>query len=316
MFKKFQPLVAIFTAFALFFSIQTSPAFATASLTRSVSFLKSKFVGGQFIEGFTPGKPDWGFSVEAMLQLKGAGVTNASQSKALSYNLTSATNLGTTEKAVGFLYAPDRTLLPGRAGEFVFAANVFAVTNTLIYRSTLASLKSQLASTGVIGKGNSNTFTYGWVALGLAAAKETKLANAVANQLAALARPDGGFGTDLTGDTATSAPDATGIALLGLKATENLGSASEKSKRAAAAVAAINWLNQNAIGDHFESWGDIDVNGTAYAVMGLSAWARSATKFVKYLNSRVAGDGGLTTPWSNGKGDTYATAQGLLALSG
>ncbi len=302
---------------ALILSISTVATANDASpFASTIKFLQGKFVGGQFVEGYTPGKPDWGFTVESMLQLKGSGVANTAQAKAIAYNLTSAANLGTPTHAVGFLYAPDHALLSGRAGEFLFAAKVFGVTSTPIYKSVLTAVQSQVSAAGVIGKANTNTFTYAWVTLGLTASGNTKLAAAVAGQLAALARPDGGFGTDLTGDTTTSATDATSIALLAFKVTSNLGSASEKKARSAASTSALAWLATNAVGDHFEAWGDIDVNGTDYTVMALSAWGKSTAKFSKYLVGRIGSDGGITTPWSAPKGDTFATAQGLLALSG
>ncbi|MFM6966166.1 MAG: hypothetical protein ACKOWI_02155, partial [Rhodoluna sp.] len=69
-------------------------------------------------------------------------------------------------------------------------------------------------------------------------------------------------------------------------------------------------------GNHWESFGDVDVNGTAYAAMGLKAAGANVASIQTWLKSRVASTGGLITPWSNGRGDVFATAQGVVALLG
>ncbi len=291
----------------------TTPVQAANTFSSTAAFIASKFVDGKYIEGFTPGKPDWGFSVEGLLQLKGAGYTSSSLAKAIAFNLTSLTNLGTASNPVGFLYAPDKALLVGRAGQHLFACKVFALTATPACKSTLASLKNAVAKNGVIARDAGNTFNYSWATLGLVANGEITLASANATRLASLARADGGYGTDLTADTATSAPDATGIALMAYASVKVVGTSAQLAARKAAVIAAVKWLKKNVIADHFESWGDIDVNGTAYAGMGLSSYSVTTIAYAKYLASRIAPDGGITTPWST-SGDTYATVQGYLAL--
>ena len=305
-------LLAAMSALALGLSIAT-PASAATPFASTAKFIASKFVGGQYVEGLTAGKPDWGFSVEAMLQLKGAGYSNSSLSKAIAYNLTSATNLGTKSNPVGFLYAPDKSLLIGRTGEFLFACKVFSLTSTSLCKANLATAKSRVAVTGAIAGDESNAFNYAWFAMGLAANGATSQAAAVATKLASFARADGGFGTDLTADTATSAADATGIALQAFAATKSQGTSSQVMKRKNATAAALRWLARNTVTNHFEAWGEIDVNGTCYAVMGMHANGASTISYAKYLSSRINSDGGISTPWSTG-GDTYASVQGYLAL--
>jgi len=99
------------------------------------------------------------------------------------------------------------------------------------------------------------------------------------------------------------------MALMAFAATNKSNSATAKK--------AITWLSKTAlVKDHFEAWGDVDVNGTAYAVMGLAASGQKTASLQAWLASRLALTGGLTTPWSEGKADTYATAQGYIALLG
>jgi hypothetical protein len=51
-----------------------SPAQAASETYPStINFLTSKFVDGESLDGFTPGSPDYGFTLEAMLQRKAAG---------------------------------------------------------------------------------------------------------------------------------------------------------------------------------------------------------------------------------------------------
>ncbi|MFM6963060.1 MAG: hypothetical protein ACKOWJ_02165 [Micrococcales bacterium] len=290
-------------------TLSSVPAGAQSQIlyASTLQFIESKFVGGQYVEGYSAGKPDWGFSVEALLQLKSAGLKNSALSKAINYNLASAANLGTPANPVGFLYSPSKALLVGRAGEYLFASKVFGRSASTLSKTYLSAMKSAVAKDGTLAGGGSSTFSYSWVALGLRANGESKLANLVAKKLATFVRADGGFGSDLTADTATAAADATGIALMALHAAAPTSSVISK---------AVAWLKTNTIKDHFESWGDADVNGTAYATMGLSAVGQKVSIYTKYLISRIASDGGLTTPWSNGVGDTYATVQGFIALHG
>lgn len=301
--RKFATLI---TAAALLFSA-AMPAQATPKYVSTVRFIASKFVNHQYVEGFTAGKPDYGFTIESMLQLRAAGQTAKSLAPAVAFNLQSAANEGTPATKTGFLYVTQK-FQTGRAGMFLFASKAFGLGNSALKISVLNSVKANVKSTGEITDAFGNSFTYGWTVLGLKAAGETKLASLVATKFASLARPDGGFGTDLTGDTLTSAADATGIALMAFAATNKLS--------ASAATKAIAWLKGALVTDHFEAWGDVDVNGTAYATMGLAAAKQKVSALQNWLETRVASTGGLTTPWSEGKADTYATAQGYIALLG
>ena len=100
-------------------------------------------------------------------------------------------------------------------------------------------------------------------------------------------------------------------------AVKDLGGSSDQSARAAAQTKLLAWLKQSEVsGNHFEAWGDVDVNSTAYAAMGLKAAGEDATPFSEWLTTQITKDGGLETPWSKGAGDTFASIQSLLALDG
>lgn len=300
-------IATLITIAALVFAA-TPPASAAVKYQSTVRFIASKFVNHQYVEGFTAGKPDYGFTIESLLQLRAAGQTAKSQASAVAFNLQSATNLGTAATKTGLLYVSQK-FQTGRGAMFLVASKAYGLVKSTTYQAVLKLVKANVKPTGEVTDAFGNTFTYGWTVLGLTAAGETKLAGLVANKLAALARPDGGFGTDQTGDTLTSAADATGMALMALAATKKSGTTAAKN--------AIAWLKTAMVGDnHFEAWGDVDVNGTAYAAMGLAAVGQKTSALQTWLVARIAPTGGLTTPWSEGKGDTYATAQGYLALLG
>jgi hypothetical protein len=170
-------------------------------------------------------------------------------------------------------------------------------------------VKAAVSKTGELSDSYGSTFAYGWTVLGLTASGETKLAGLVASKLATLARPDGGFGQDRTADSMSSTADATGMALMALAAAGKTTSATVKK--------ATDWLERKSSDrDYFESWGNFDVNGTAYALMGLDAVGRPNDRITEWLQEKVSDDGGLISAYSDGKPDIIASAQGYLALIG
>ena len=56
---------------------------ANGDYASTVRFLADKFVDGKALDGFTPGTPDYGFTLEAMLQRKAGGqkLTDLSRSR-------------------------------------------------------------------------------------------------------------------------------------------------------------------------------------------------------------------------------------------
>ncbi len=302
--RKIATLISIISLVA-FGSV--SSASAEVKQADTIRYLASQFVNKQYLEGFSAGKADFGFTIEALLQLRAAGQTAKSFKPAVAYNLQSASVAGTATK-VGSLFV-DKKFQTGRGGMFLFASRAYNLPKSSLRTSVLNLVKANVRSTGEVIDANGNTFIYGWTVLGLWASGESKLATSVANKLASLARPDGGFGTDQTGDTLTSSADATGMALMAL--------ASVNKSKSTASSKAINWLTKTAIvKDHFEAWGDVDVNSTAYAAMGLKAAGQNTAAIQAWLVGRLAEKGGLVTPWSEGKADKFATAQGYLALIG
>ncbi len=290
---------------------------ASESYPSTVNFLTSKFIDGKALDGFTPGIPDYGFTLEAMLQRKAAGQKLSDKlfvpAKAvLADNLTLAKSIVAT-----YAYGSDKKVKPGVAGKFLFTSVAIGAPNAPLRNSVVADLKKAIASNGSIPTSAGNTFDYAWAVLGLATNSQTKLANTVATNLVSLQRPDGGFGMDQTGDTLASSSDATGIALQALALAKRTATKSQAAIQQKSIVAAALYLRSTQVtGNHWDAWGDADVNGTAYAAMGLKAAGANVTAIQAWLKTRIAPSGGLTTPWSNGSGDVFATAQGYVPLIG
>jgi hypothetical protein len=178
-------------------------------------------------------------------------------------------------------------------------------------------MKKAIATNGSIATSAGNTFDYSWAILGLATNSQSKLANSVAASLITMQRPDGGFGMDQTGDTLSSSADATGIALQALSLAKRTATKSQAAVLQKSIVSASQFLRTTQVaGNHWEAWGDADVNGTAYAAMGLKAAGGNISAIQAWLKTRIAAAGGITTPWSNGLGDVFATAQGYVPLIG
>ncbi len=292
---------------------------ASASTTPyplTVQFLSEKFINGRTLDGFTAGTPDYGFTIEAMLQLKAGGKKLTDQLVAVKANLADSTVLSRSIVS-NYAYDANKKVKPGLAGKFLVASVAIGVPNAPLRNSVVSDLKNAISGNGVIESAAGNSFDYAWAILGLAAAGQTKLANIAAVRLASLERPDGGFGMDQTGDTLKSSPDATGIALQALALAKRSGTNGQIAIEQKALVSASKYLRSTELsGNHWESWGDVDVNGTAYAAMGLKAAGANISSIQDWLKSQLAPAGGLMTPWSNGSGDTFATAQGYVALLG
>jgi len=181
----------------------------------------------------------------------------------------------------------------------------------------IRELKPLISVTGLLNGSVGNSFEYAWLVMGLQVNGQTKLASRLSYRLAKLARPDGGFGFDRSGDTTNSSPDSTGIALQALSLTRNQGVLSQRKIRRAAVEGGIKYLLATDVAsNHWVTWGDIDVNGTAYAAMGLKAAGVNVSKYTSWLRAQQVADGGLKSPWSAGAGDVYATAQAVVPMLG
>ena len=284
----------------------------TTAHPKTAAFLQSKFTA-KGVEGFSAGKIDFGFTLEALIQALASGASPVANVKAAEESIWLQTKI--TDPS-GYLIDADGGLKTGLAGKALVFGKLYGVMGDQGYVHVQQALEAAVATSGALAGSNGNTFDYGWAVLGLTAAGSAK-ANIVATKLASLLRSDGGFGSDLSSSITTSSADATGIALMAFAAAKGKGDSAQEAAKAAAEKSAIAWLTKNAVkGNHFEAWGDVDVNGTAYATMGLKAESKNVSAYRTWLDSRIAKDGGLITPWSNKAGDTFATIQALLVLDG
>jgi hypothetical protein len=308
---------SLITAAIVATPLNTSGASAASETYPStVQFLSDKFVAGKALDGFTPGTPDFGFTMEALLQRKAAGQKLTAQLTAVRAVLADTT-IPAKSVISTYLYDSAKKIKPGLAGKFLFTSVALGVPNAPLRNAVVGDLKASVTSSGTLVGNPGNSFDYAWAALGLAAVGQSKVANAIVMKLITQEQPDGGFGTDQTGDTTKSSTDATGISIQAIVLAKRTGAKSQVSVEQSALVAASKYLRANQIsGNHWEAFGDVDVNGTAYAAMGLKAAGANVASIQDWLKSRLAPSGGLSTPWSNGLGDVFATAQGFSALLG
>jgi len=287
-----------------------------ASLTSTDNFLKSAFKDSKYIEGFTPGQPDFGFSLEGLLQRKALGEGSAALAPSVAYLLQSKTNTGTTVNYTGYLFNKGALRL-GQIGKWAFVSKIVGANNLTTRRSVLASAMGKMLKSGDLSADSgANTYDRAWLVLGLEAngykAQAVRLANAViAHQIT-----DGGWDDGYT--LGESSPDGTGLVLQALAAAKKSVTGVSILKKFNASIAkGVAYLNGSLVGgDHYESWGDYNINGTAYAAMGLNAVGKPNASIKSWLTGKLASDGGLQSPWSGGAGDVYATAQGAVALLG
>jgi hypothetical protein len=285
----------------------------TTQNPKTAEFLQGKFTATG-VEGFTPGAIDYGFTLEALTQLWATGTTSDADVAAAAASVWEQSDV-TNKKSYLFDQAT-ATLKAGLAGKAVVFGKLYGTKGSEQFNALVDELLIALSAGGKIAGAEGNVFDYGWTTLALKAAS-LQQANLVAVNLALLAREDGGFGTDLSVNTTGSSADATGMALMALMATKGSGTTAQEESKDAAIAAAKSWLAKNTVEqNHFEAWGDIDVNSTAYAIMGLKAAGEDTSAYQEWLKERVVADGGIASAWSEGKGDTFATIQGLLALDG
>lgn len=314
--RKLAAIIGISTTLMLVTSTATTAATPYAS---SVAFLSNAMVNGKALDGMTPGTPEYGFTLEAMLQLKAGGKTFVQQLPAITFMLSNRKQpIGSSSK--GYLFNQDSTKSAkvGLIGKFLFTSEALDVANNAIRYEIFKKLAARINSkTGEISGAQAGVIDYAWVALGLNSYQENTLANRVVQKMITLQNTDGGFGES---DAATSTPDATGLALQAINYRKTFGSDAEDKIRDAAQKKAIKYLLASDVQDnHWNAYGEASVNSTAYAVMGLKAAGKKTSvlaPYVAWLNSQVAPKGGLLTGWSNGKGDVFATAQALVPLFG
>ena len=307
--------LATLTALTIALSTSTM-ASAADNYSSTVSFLSKSFLNGKALEGFTAGTMEYGFTLDAMLQLKAGGKTLVQQLPAINYMLgTRSQPLGNASN--GYLFNKDETLSlnVGRAGKFLFASEALDVPNNSIRFDVFKKLAARINSqTGEISNVASGAIDYAWVALGLNAYEEHSLANKVVQKMLTLQNTDGGFGEV---DTITSTPDSTGLALQAINLRQDFGTDAQDKKRAAAEKKAITYLVTTSVDkNHWNAYGEASVNSTAYAAMGLKAAGKKIALYSGWLKLQLAPKGGFLTSWSNGVGDKFATAQAIVPLLG
>ena len=310
-------IIATTAAIAVLTSITAlSPASAASKYASTDAFLKSSFTDGKFIAGFTPGKADFGFTLEGILQRIALGESKSSLAPAVSYNLENTAITGDAASRNGFLFDAKGNLKLGLAGKWLFTSAAAKANNLKVRKAIQSLVESKIDNTGDLAPDTkANTYDRAWAVLGLEANGEKELSLAVALNMASHQVKDGGFNDGWT--LGTGSPDGSGIVLQALASVKKLANKAQQAKLAAVVKSTVGYLKSTLVGgDHFESYGDYNINGTAYAAMGLTAVGKPNAAIKSFIAGKVATDGGIQSPWSDGAGDTYATAQGAVALLG
>lgn len=308
------PVLALSLTVTIILTGSASGATAAPSSQDTAGFIARHFDGGKFIDGLTPGQPDYGFSIEALLQLKALGQPKMAYAAAEKYLLLSSSVSGSADTPSGFLFNAGKLRL-GLAGKWSFVSAVLGSPNRALRQAIIGGILSKIDGTGdVAPDAAANTYDRAWMVLGLVANERPRQAATLAQNISRHQLADGGFNDGFT--LGSSSTDGTGITLQALSAALPRASADQRKTILAAIGRSVAYLGANLKQDHFESYGDADVNGTAYAAMGLKAAGKPSLGIVQWLKSEIASDGGLTTPWSAGAGDIYATAQGIVATKG
>ena len=168
------------TSLAIALLVTTTPsATATETYPTTVSFLAKSFVAGKAIEGATPGSFEYGFTLDAMMQLKAGGRSLVQQLPAVNFMLaTRSQPMGTASSGYLFNQDAEKSVNVGRAGKFLFTSQVINVPNNSIRYEIFKRLAARINSqTGEISGIASGSIDYAWVALGLNSYQEFTLAN-------------------------------------------------------------------------------------------------------------------------------------------
>jgi hypothetical protein len=273
----------------------------------TAEFLKSQFVLGEYIEGFSPGVPEYGFSLEAVSQL--SQTLEVDSSIAIKFLL---------ESEPDYLYSAETgEIVPGLAGKYLFASKVTGAANGAQTQMVVGSLSELFQEDGTLTATAASTFDYAWMTLGLYAQNQSEMAKTTSGILTTLAREDGGFGFDSSEFTTASSTDATAMAIMALELTKDIDSELTADKQRTI-DAALSYLDAKLIdGSHFVAFDAVDINGTALALMAYLATSGELNENVHaYLVANIQEDGGIGSPWVENAGDRFATSQGYLALEG
>ncbi|MEY4993610.1 MAG: hypothetical protein RIS82_732 [Actinomycetota bacterium] len=311
--RKFVAIISVTTTLAI---LAPTAAVAAPPYQSTVSWLNGKFVSGKYLPGFTAGSKDIGMSIEALLQLSAGGYDLGKLTTKARYLLNTKSVVGDVSTRNGYVFNTDatKTVHPAAAGKYLFVAQALEVPTESLKYQVFLELKKQIRTDGTV-VGALSDFDYAWVALGLNAYLEHTLANKVIQKLISRQNTDGGF----TSYGEASSIDGTGLALQALSLRRWFGTSAEDKKRSVAIGKALSYLRKNDTTDnHFEytDGSGFDLNGTAYAAMGLKAAGKleEAKEYRIWLRSKLVATGGFKTPWSGGAADLMATSQAYVPL--
>lgn len=262
------------------------------------------------------GAAEYGVTIEAMLQRKAGGYSFVRQLPQIKHVFTERAVIGYNK--AGYLYTKDGQLRAGRTGLFLFASKALGVANGPLQNIFFGEIKNSISSDGSIKSANGNSVEYAWVVLGLHAYKQDSLAQKVLAYLETKQNSDGGF----AGWTNASSTDGTGLTLQAEAALRSFGGSKAVAKHKSAIGKAVAYLRATVKEsnhwqtDNGDGTASFDVNGTAYAVMGLKSVGIKTDAYSAWLKSLVAADGGIKSAWSGDAGDVFATAQAYAPMMG
>ena len=292
-------LIVAFTAISvLALAACSSGGYGKDLSPQTSKFVFENFTDSQFFDPFETSKGDVGATMEALVQLTAVGYKKETLDKSISW-LTENTDLLTS---------------PGLVAQYIFTAHAVGFQDDPSVATQLEALKKVIGEDGSVPQ--INNFSYSWVVLGLLSANEEDLAALVSKKLFSFIEPDGGLKYAYGDVNSLPATDVTAFALMSFKATEKLGSPEDQVAMTLAINRTKGWLVAARDGGHF--WlteGDIDISGSAYAIMALSSVGENVDDSVKWLRAQVTGDGGIATPWSAPESDLFSSNQSILALS-
>lgn len=303
------------TIFALMlgFLAPAGKAQAADNSPATLAFIDKAFTGNEVV---LYGSPEYGVSLEALLARKAGGYRLTQQLADVKHLLSDRAVVSYNKS--GYLHTKDGQLRTGRAGMFLFTSVALGVANRPLQLVVFNQLKAAIAADGSIASANGNAVEYAWVALGLQAFDQTSLAAKVLAFAESKANEDGGF----AGWSSSSSTDATGLMLQAEAALKNVGGAKSITVRKSKIAKAVAFLTNSAVdknhwmSDNGDGTSSVDVNGTAYAAMGLQAAGTPLIGVRGWLKAQLAADGGIRSAWSGTAGDVFATAQAYTPLIG
>ncbi|MEI6590448.1 MAG: hypothetical protein WCO24_00410, partial [Actinomycetes bacterium] len=120
--KQTIALVTAITVASLIFGL-VSPASADTKSSPS-KFLLGSLVNGLYLDGFSPGTPDYGFSLEALLQLSQYSDVSPFLGAAKNYLLKDTRIIGKSSQSGYAIDATTKKLNPAAAAKFAFVSAV------------------------------------------------------------------------------------------------------------------------------------------------------------------------------------------------